>query len=101
MRMHREHASSTYSKAREAQSIEQPHGTVHVYTGDVMKSHRSSFHPLFWMHHANIDRYYQSYLEDEGYANCKAEFQRHQRRRSKSSEVGVADPESNGVLMAS
>lgn len=91
MRMHRQHASSTYSKAREAQSIEQPHGTVHVYTGDVMKSHRSSFHPLFWMHHANIDRYYQSYIEDEGYQNCKAEFQRHQRRRQKKPEAGYPD----------
>ena len=72
-------------------SIEQPHGTVHVHTGDVMRSHRSSFHPIFWMHHCNIDRFYQSYLADEGYANCRREFRRHQARLSVSRDPGYPD----------
>ena len=91
MSLHRAHASSTYARGRAAVSIEQPHGTVHVHTGDVMRSHRSSFHPVFWMHHCNIDRFYQSYLEDEGFANSKREFERHQRRRRARPDPGYPD----------
>jgi len=91
MSQHREHASSTYARGRAKVSIEQPHGTMHVHTGDVMKSHRSSFHPIFWMHHCNIDRFYQAYLEDEGYANSKREFERHQRRRPARPDPGYPD----------
>ncbi|KAM3066915.1 hypothetical protein ACMFMF_009966 [Clarireedia jacksonii] len=41
-------------------SIESPHGTVHVYVGGAyghmsMLSY-SAFDPIFWLHHANVDR---------------------------------------------
>ena len=28
-----------------------------------MATYMSSFHPVFWLHHNNIDRFYEKYLE--------------------------------------
>lgn len=37
-------------------AIENPHNQVHVWTGGWMVTFRSAFDPIFWCHHANIDR---------------------------------------------
>ena len=39
---------------------------------------QSSFHPIFWLHHANVDRIYEKYLELE--PDSAREFERHQAR---------------------
>ena len=40
-------------------SLESPHNSVHGAMGrsNVMFSFQSAFHPVFWMHHNNIDRF--------------------------------------------
>ena len=37
-------------------AIEQPHNGLHVWVGGFMVTLRSSFDPIFWCHHANVDR---------------------------------------------
>jgi tyrosinase len=37
-------------------AIEQPHNRLHVWVMGYMATFRSSFDPIFWVHHANIDR---------------------------------------------
>jgi hypothetical protein len=31
--------------------------------GGVMGTFQSAFHPLFWLHHCNVDRILQKYLQ--------------------------------------
>lgn len=46
-------------------SIEDSHNSVHVAVGFPMSAVDSAaFDPTFWLHHCNIDRYWQRYLED-------------------------------------
>jgi hypothetical protein len=65
---HSQHAC-TYRDASELHpSIETPHNHVHTNLptpaggGGVMASYQSAFHPVFWLHHNNIDRFYEKYL---------------------------------------
>ena len=44
-------------------SIEDPHNSMHGGLGGVMASYQSSFHPVFWLHHNNVDRFYEKYCE--------------------------------------
>ena len=44
-------------------SIEDPHNHIHGGLGGVMATFQSSFHPVFWLHHNNIDRFYQKYTQ--------------------------------------
>merc|ERR1719210_200820 len=47
-------------------SIESPHNTIHVILGFPMTSVAfAAFHPSFLLHHCNVDRIYQKYLELE------------------------------------
>lgn len=39
-----------------SRSIEQPHNGLHVWVSGYMLTLRSSFDPIFWCHHANVDR---------------------------------------------
>jgi len=39
-----------------ANNLQVAHGTPHVSFGDTFSSHYSPIDPLFWVHHANIDR---------------------------------------------
>ena len=55
-------AASSIGKTNE-DSIESPHDQVHVLLGYPMASlMHAAFHPIFWLHHSNIDRLYESYL---------------------------------------
>jgi hypothetical protein len=33
----------------------------------------SSFHPIFWLHHNNIDRFYQKYIEMHPDSTCSGQ----------------------------
>ena len=50
---------------------------MHGAIGGVMGGFRSSFSPLFWLHHNNVDRFYEAYLSYE--ADSAEQFKRHQR----------------------
>jgi tyrosinase len=43
----------------------QPHGLGHTHTGGLMASFATAgLDPLFWMHHANVDRLWETYAND-------------------------------------
>ena len=67
-----------------------------------MGTFQSAFHPIFWMHHCNIDRLYQKYLELE--PDSKEEMQRHERLMikrgtSKRPVRGLPDGTDYGTLV--
>lgn len=46
----------------------QPHGQGHVETGGFMASFfTAGLDPVFWMHHANVDRLWETYAHDLGH----------------------------------
>eukprot|EP00961_Rhodomonas_salina_P110398 1485706-Rhodomonas_salina.1 len=38
----------------------------------------AAFHPVFFLHHCNVDRIYQRHVTSEGPAECAAEFRQRQ-----------------------
>ena len=44
----------------------------------IMFSYQSAYHPIFWLHHNNIDRIYDKYLELE--PNSKLEYEQAEQR---------------------
>lgn len=52
-------------------SIEAPHNSIHGMVGGLMGTFQSAFHPIFWLHHCNVDRILEKYLEvrDSPYAS--------------------------------
>lgn len=49
---------------------ETPHGTVHVQVGGWMRNpEEAAWDPIFWLHHANIDRIWAVWNEREGLPN--------------------------------
>ena len=59
---HWQHASIR-ERSSHKPSIEDPHNGIHGGLRGVMATYESSFHPIFWLHHNNIDRFYQKYVE--------------------------------------
>ena len=53
---HWQHACTREGGANKP-SIEDPHNSIHGGLRGVMASYQSAFHPVFWMHHNNIDRF--------------------------------------------
>jgi tyrosinase len=46
----------------------QPHGLGHTHTGGLMAGFATAgLDPLFWMHHANVDRLWETYAHDLGH----------------------------------
>jgi tyrosinase len=46
----------------------QPHGTGHVHVGGLMGLFETAgLDPVFWMHHANVDRLWETYAHDLGH----------------------------------
>lgn len=71
-------AASTYGTSSR-DSVETPHDLIHVLSGFPMKSlMHAAFHPLFWLHHCNIDRLYEAYLENN--PDSQREFEANQER---------------------
>jgi tyrosinase len=46
---------------------------IHGGLGGVMGTLESSFHPIFWLHHNNIDRFYQKYIEMHPDSTCSGQ----------------------------
>eukprot|EP00939_MAST-03C_sp_MAST-3C-sp1_P001236 g1236.t1 len=60
-------------------SLETPHNIAHTVVGWPLASVRfAAFHPIFYMIHANVDRYLDKYLELE--SDSEEEFKQCQRR---------------------
>lgn len=57
-------------------AIEDPHNAIHRWVGGFMRSYRSSFDPLFWAHHANIDRYFWKWQRGRGHMASVPRFVR-------------------------
>jgi peptidoglycan hydrolase-like protein with peptidoglycan-binding domain len=60
-------------------SIEGPHNSIHGIVSGIMSSFQSAFHPVFWLHHCNVDRIYEKYLALE--PDSASEFQKHQAKQ--------------------
>jgi len=59
-----EHYMAASRRWRRSTSIESPHDSVHVLCGFPMETVMyAAFHPVFFMHHCNVDRIYQKYIE--------------------------------------
>ena len=56
---HSHHACTGWSRGTNNVSLESPHNTMHGVVGGIMASYQSSFHPVFWLHHCNVDRLYE------------------------------------------
>ena len=55
------HASTRWGRGS---SLESPHNSVHVALGWPMTSVAvAAFDPAFWLHHCNVDRIYEGYLQ--------------------------------------
>jgi tyrosinase len=48
-------------------AIENPHNKLHGWVGGFMSRYRSAFDPLFWVHHANIDRQFWQWQRGAGH----------------------------------
>lgn len=57
--------SCTAFQTSRSPSIEAPHNSIHGMVGGLMGTFQSAFHPIFWLHHCNVDRILEKYLELE------------------------------------
>ncbi|KAH8091502.1 metalloendopeptidase [Aureococcus anophagefferens] len=62
-----------------------------MYVGGIMGGFQSAFHPVFWLHHCNVDRLYESYLAVE--PDSAAEFEKHQRSLGSAKKTADGFPE--------
>merc|ERR1719262_176521 len=72
---HSQHATTIFADHR-FPSVESPHNSIHGMVSGIMASFQSSFHPVFWLHHCNVDRIYEKYIQLE--PDSAAEFMEHQ-----------------------
>jgi len=67
------HASTRFN--RQGFSVESPHNSVHVCCGFPMTSQQyAAFHPIFFLHHCNVDRIYEKHVQMETPEECAQEF---------------------------
>jgi tyrosinase len=52
---------STFSRV-----VEGPHNSLHGWVGGFMQAYRSSFDPIFWVHHCNVDRQFWKWQQKFG-----------------------------------
>jgi peptidoglycan hydrolase-like protein with peptidoglycan-binding domain len=90
--LHWQHASTRWRGFFDGNSLEAPHNSVHVAVGFPMTSTRfASFHPIFHLHHCNVDRLHESYLQAQGRAEVEAEFVATQRQLQAQGEANRYD----------
>lgn len=59
-----QHFQASSTANRNAGSVETPHNTMHVLCGFPMTSvDFAAYHPIFFLHHTNVDRLYETYLQ--------------------------------------
>ena len=85
---HSHHACIGWSRGTNNVSLESPHNTMHGVVGGIMASYQSSFHPVFWLHHCNVDRIYDKYLELE--PDSAGEFEAHQANLARQGKVATS-----------
>ena len=85
---HAQHASTAFSDHRNP-SVESPHNSVHGAVGGIMASYQSSFHPVFWLHHCQVDRLYEAYLALQ--PDSADEFEAHQATLDADGTEGFPD----------
>ena len=72
--LHWKHASTRWGGST---SVETPHNSIHVVMGWPMASVEfAAFHPIFFLHHCNVDRIYEGYLKVD--SDAQAEFEAEQ-----------------------
>jgi hypothetical protein len=72
------HASTRFN--RQGYSIESPHNSIHMACGFPMTSIKyAAFHPIFFLHHCNVDRLYEKHVSMESQQECEKEFSARQR----------------------
>lgn len=72
--LHWRHASTRWGGAS---SVETAHNSLHVIMGWPMASVEfAAFHPIFFLHHCNVDRIYEGYLKVD--PNAAEEFKAEQ-----------------------
>ena len=74
-RFHAAFATTAFSNAQNV-SLETPHNITHGICGGLMANFQSAFHPIFWLHHSQVDRFYEAYLRME--PDSLDEFRQHQ-----------------------
>eukprot|EP00930_Biecheleria_cincta_P058977 TRINITY_DN44750_c0_g1_i1.p1 TRINITY_DN44750_c0_g1~~TRINITY_DN44750_c0_g1_i1.p1 ORF type:complete len:803 (-),score=137.81 TRINITY_DN44750_c0_g1_i1:402-2771(-) len=82
--------ASTSDASSRAPTIESPHNSIHMFVGGLMGSFQSSFHPVFWLHHCNVDRCFETYISHE--TDSLVEFERQHRRQARI-QKGAGFPE--------
>ena len=55
-------------------SLEEPHDNIHGFVGRLMADFGSAFHPIFWLHHCNVDRLYESWMASHGHELARQEM---------------------------
>jgi len=95
--MHQHRRSSLALDAR-------PHGSTHVALGSLGRRKpgtemigsipTASYHPIFWLHHCNVDRVYESFLAIHGHARMQKEFRRN--ARSAGTAAGFPKGQTHG-----
>mmetsp|Transcript_46962 Transcript_46962/g.60347 ORF Transcript_46962/g.60347 Transcript_46962/m.60347 type:complete len:683 (-) Transcript_46962:81-2129(-) len=79
-----EHFKAVSTRWRGGSDVESPHNSVHVACGFPMTSvYYAAFHPIFFLHHCNVDRVYESYIKQ--HPDSQAEFKATQQRLSMES----------------
>ena len=69
--LHKHHAA----KNRRTRSLENPHDGIHIGMRFPMASLGwAAFHPIFYLHHCNVDRIYSAYLATSHGLNSQHEF---------------------------
>eukprot|EP00928_Gymnodinium_smaydae_P078046 TRINITY_DN6164_c0_g1_i1.p1 TRINITY_DN6164_c0_g1~~TRINITY_DN6164_c0_g1_i1.p1 ORF type:complete len:1000 (+),score=140.68 TRINITY_DN6164_c0_g1_i1:170-3169(+) len=68
-------------------SLESPHNSVHVAIGFPLSTvEYAAFHPIFFLHHAQVDRVYEKHLQLESPSESQAEFKQRQQMLSSRGE---------------
>lgn len=71
---------------KHASALEGAHGGVHVAVGLPMAQIAgAAYHPIFYLHHCNIDRLYEAYLQVDD--DAQEEFQQNQRNRQRRNKI--------------
>eukprot|EP00928_Gymnodinium_smaydae_P030757 TRINITY_DN22780_c0_g1_i1.p1 TRINITY_DN22780_c0_g1~~TRINITY_DN22780_c0_g1_i1.p1 ORF type:complete len:1085 (-),score=111.19 TRINITY_DN22780_c0_g1_i1:65-3229(-) len=77
------HASTRFN--RNTYPVEAPHNSIHMACGFPMTSLRyAAFHPVFFLHHCNVDRVYEKHVQMETPSECAQEFASRQRSLARS-----------------
>lgn len=80
------HASTRFSMR--GFSVESSHNGVHVALGFPMNTvPYAAFHPIFFLHHSNVDRIYEKHVQMETPEECAREFAARQRSLAEQGET--------------